>query len=136
MASSARSTGSVPIRVKRSLAILALGLALSLAACGGGDDEAADTGSSSSGGAGAGASTVAIEGFAFKPDSISVPAGTKVTWTNADSAAHTIQAENNLFPTSPNILGATTFEHAYDKAGTYPYKCGIHNYMTGTVVVT
>lgn len=108
-------------------------MAILLAACGGGNDEAAET---SGGGATAGGSTVTIEGFAFKPDTITVSAGTEVVWTNKDDAAHNVKPSGDLFPTSPNIVGDTTFEHTYDKAGSFPYVCGIHNYMTGTVVVT
>jgi len=133
MSSSARRARSVLVSVNRipRLFALAVGLSLSLAACGGGDDG----GGGDAGGA-AGGSTVSIEGFAFKPGSITVPAGTKVTWTNKDSAPHSVQPANNLFPTSPNIEGDTPFEHTYDTAGTFPYVCGIHNYMSGTVVVS
>jgi len=110
------------------------GLALSLAGCGGGDDKA--SGADSGAGAAGGGSEVSIEGFAFKPGSITVAAGTEVTWTNKDGAAHTVQPGNDLFPTSPDIIGDTTFKHTYAEAGTFPYVCGIHNYMTGTVVVS
>jgi plastocyanin len=29
-----------------------------------------------------------------------------------------------------------TFTHRFDTPGTYPYFCGVHNSMTGTVIVT
>jgi len=123
--------------VTRSSVLLALafGLSLSLAACGGGDDEGSAAGTGSDSGS-ATSGDVKIEAFAFKPGTVTVPAGTTVTWSNADSAAHTVKPNGNLFPESPNILGETTFDHTYDAAGSFPYVCGIHNYMTGTVVVS
>lgn len=104
-----------------------LALALSLAACGGGDD---------TGSAGAGDQGVTIDGFTFKPSTITIPAGTTVIWTNKDGFAHTVKPTDDLFPASPDIDAATPFRHTYDTAGSYPYICGIHNSMTGTVVVT
>ncbi len=123
--------GSVLTGVKRFLAFLALTIVGALCfACGGG--EKAD----SAGGAAATTSVVNIEGFAFKPESVDVVAGSTVSWANKDSAPHRIQPADALFPTSPNIEGDSTFEHTYEATGTFPYVCGIHNYMTGTVVVS
>ncbi|MDQ2725303.1 MAG: plastocyanin/azurin family copper-binding protein [Actinomycetota bacterium] len=32
--------------------------------------------------------------------------------------------------------GQSKYSHTFTAAGTYPYICGIHNYMTGTIKVT
>ncbi len=112
-----------------TLTAAALVLTLLLAACGGGGDDAAPVGAGSG-------DQVTIEGFTFKPASITVPAGTTVTWTNKDGFAHTVKPTDDLFPASPDIEDASPFQHRYDTAGNYPYICGIHNSMTGTVVVT
>ena len=43
------------------------------------------------------ATTVEIANFAFGPASITVPVGTTVAWTNADSAPHTATAVDGAF---------------------------------------
>ncbi len=85
---------------------------------------------------------VTIQGFAFNPASVTVPKGTTVTWTNQDSAPHTIVNDatstivlGKLF--SSNSLGmGQTFSFTFNDAGTYAYHCGIHPSMKGTVTVT
>lgn len=111
------------------LAVLLLGLT---AACGGGGDggKGATTSTSAPGG-----NSVDIQDFQFKPSSLTVAAGSTVTWTNRDSFAHSVKPEGAAFPTSPDIGPAKTFQHTFEKAGTFKYICGIHNSMTGTVVV-
>jgi plastocyanin len=92
---------------------------------------------SSSGGSGAAkTAAITIESFQFKPNPLTVKPGTKVTWTNQD-ALHSIKDQSDLHtPESPQLAKGDTFSITYEKAGTYPYICGIHNYMAGSVVVT
>ncbi|MBW3548634.1 MAG: cupredoxin domain-containing protein, partial [Actinobacteria bacterium] len=59
-----------------------------------------------------------------------------VTWTNQDSAAHTVKDSGDLFPESDELAQGDTFEFTYDTPGEYPYICGIHEYMKGTVTVS
>lgn len=77
---------------------------------------------------------VRIEGFAFAPARIEVAAGTEVTWTNADPAAHTVTARDGAFD-SGSLDEGQDFTQAFDAAGTYRYLCSIHPTMKGTVVV-
>ncbi len=114
------------------LPVVLLAAGLTLGACGG-DDE--DAGPASPGGDGA-AGEVTIDNFTFMPESIEVTAGTAVTWTNKDSAAHSIEDEGELFPESEEIPQGEEFSFTYDTPGEYPYICGIHPYMTATVTVT
>ncbi|CAN5128002.1 hypothetical protein BH24ACT1_BH24ACT1_04340 [soil metagenome] len=109
---------------------------LTLGACGGGGDDAGsgDAGADDPGAAAAGA--VVIDRFTFMPEAIEVAAGTTVTWTNQDSAAHTVEDGGSLFPESENLTEGDEFSFTYDAPGEYPYICGIHTYMTGTVTVT
>jgi plastocyanin len=111
--------------------VILLASILTLAACGGGGD---DTGSAGDGAAAAGAGEVIIEGFTFVPETIEVPTGTAVTWTNKDSAAHTV-VEEGLFE-SEELDQGETFSFTFDTPGEYSYICGIHPYMTATVTVT
>ena len=79
-------------------------------------------------------SAVSITDFAFQPAAITVAVGTTVTWTNNDSASHTITADDGSF-TSDTLATGATFSHTFDTAGTVTYHCSIHPSMTGTVTV-
>jgi plastocyanin len=77
---------------------------------------------------------VSISGFSFKPASLEVSVGTIVVWTNQDSAAHTVSADDSSFESGTMATGGT-FSHTFTKAGTYPYYCAFHPSMRATVVV-
>jgi len=84
----------------------------------------------------AGANSVNIQNLAFSPSSITVSAGTTVTWTNNDSVTHTVTSTGGPVSfSSGEIPAGQTWQHTFDNAGTYTYMCSIHTYMTGTVVV-
>ncbi|CAN5774638.1 cupredoxin family copper-binding protein [soil metagenome] len=106
---------------------------LTLGACGGGGNDA-ESGGEDSGPPAAG--EVVIERFSFMPEDGEGPAGTTGTWTNQDSAAHSVEDEGGLFPESEGIPQGEEFSFTYDTPGEYPYICGIHPYMTATVTVT
>jgi plastocyanin len=78
---------------------------------------------------------VSIDGFAFAPVTLTVPAGTTVTWTNRDEEPHTVAASDGSFH-SPGMGTGATFTHTFSTAGTFEYVCSIHPMMHGTVVVT
>ena len=77
---------------------------------------------------------VDISGFAFVPQTLSVPPGTTVTWTNNDSSSHTIASNDNLFQ-SGNLAKGATFSHTFGQKGTFNYHCSIHPTMTGKIIV-
>lgn len=85
--------------------------------------------------AGSSAAAVNIKSFAFDPASITVKVGTSITWTNEDSAPHTITGDKGEWD-SGQIGQGQTYTHKFDQAGTYAYHCAVHPKMTGTVVVT
>ncbi len=102
----------------------------------GGDDEGGDENApQGSGDAAAGASAVDISGFAFNPGNIEIAAGTEVTWTNNDSSAHTVTADDGSFDSGKLDEGGT-FSFTFDTPGTYTYHCDFHPNMTATIVVT
>jgi plastocyanin len=81
--------------------------------------------------------TVTIQNFAFVPQALTVKTGTKVTWTNNDSAPHTVTSTDG-----PSTGAATTaqfdsgqmasgdsYSFTFTKAGTYYYECTIHASM-------
>lgn len=82
--------------------------------------------------AGAGGSGIAvtISGFALGPASTTVRVGDMVTWTNLDSAAHTVTALDGSFDSGPLAPGAG-FGFTFQKAGTFIYRCTMHPYDYG-----
>jgi plastocyanin len=78
---------------------------------------------------------VNIEGFAFVPATLTVSAGTTVTWTNHDEEPHTVAASDGSFH-SPGMGTGATFSHIFPTPGKFDYVCSIHPMMHGTVVVT
>src|SRR5687768_9673483 len=71
----------------------------------------------------AGPNEILAHQFTWTPESILVKAGTKVTWKNADAAAHKVQsgkpdASSTEF-TGPLDSKDKTFDHTFAKAGTY-----------------
>ena len=86
------------------------------------------------GSGGPGVNEVFIQGMAFVPATITVTAGTTITWTNKDAIAHTVTSDTNLFD-SGSLSPGKSFTFTFATAGTYPYHCTIHPTMTATVSV-
>jgi plastocyanin len=87
----------------------------------------------------AGPDAVTIANFAFGPKTLTVKAGSTVTWKNTDQFAHWVKSTAGdpgvAFDLGSQATGQTV-SHRFTAAGTYHYYCNIHNYMTGTIVVT
>jgi plastocyanin len=77
---------------------------------------------------------VKIDNFVFGPQTITVPVGATVTWTNSDDIPHTAVSTDGVFK-SKVMDTDEKFTYTFTKAGTYPYYCTIHPKMTGKVVV-
>ncbi len=96
-----------------------------------------NTRTGSSGSTGSGNSVSAYYPF-FTPSTLTVSAGTTVTWTNTDySLTHRVYstAMTPVFD-SGNITPGQSFSFTFTTAGTFPYECLIHTNMTGTITVT
>jgi plastocyanin len=78
--------------------------------------------------------TVSIANFSFSPSSLMVTKGTTVTWTNNDSAPHTVTADDGSF-TSGTLNQGDTYSYTFDAAGTINYHCSIHPMMKASVMV-
>lgn len=76
---------------------------------------------------------VEIKGFAFNPATLTIQKGTTVTWTNKDSAPHTVTGD--AFG-SETLSQGQAFVHTFNEAGTFEYSCHIHPSMRGKVIVT
>jgi plastocyanin len=81
--------------------------------------------------------TIIIKDMAFTPDTITVKAGSIVRWVNKDSITHSVvfSKESKINPSGVLRNGEGFSVRFYD-AGTFPYNCGLHPEMTGTVIVT
>ena len=99
---------------------------------------AASTGSTPSGHAMASGATktVAIKGYAYAPASLTINVGDTVTWTNEDTAPHTVTVSSGPVKfSSGNLAKGQSFSYTFTKAGTYDYYCAVHPDMVGKVVV-
>ncbi len=83
-----------------------------------------------------GVTQVDIQNFAFQPANIQVQPGTTVTWTNRDTAPHTVAFSNGSGMQGSAVLRqGDTFSYTFKTAGTFQYYCSVHPYMVGTVTV-
>jgi amicyanin len=82
------------------------------------------------------AQQIKIDNFTFEPPTLTIAAGTKVTWVNRDDVPHT--ATSTAKPKSFDSGTLDTdqqFSHVFTKPGTYDYFCAVHPKMTGRIVV-
>ncbi len=87
-------------------------------------------------------SDVTVVDFAFQPTSLTVPAGTTVTWTWGPAAT-----VHNVTPVAPatqpgasgNHAAPHTYQFTFDTPGTYNYYCTLHGSptsgMRGVIIV-
>ncbi|MGA9118188.1 MAG: plastocyanin/azurin family copper-binding protein [Bacteroidota bacterium] len=79
---------------------------------------------------------VTMSGMAFSPATITVTAGTTVTWKNTDGIAHTSTSDTGVWDTG-NMAAGNVTTTTFNTPGTFPYHCIYHASMgmRGTVVV-
>ena len=80
--------------------------------------------------------TDTIVGFAFSPSNLQVKVGTTVTWTNQDSAPHTVTFNDTSLRSSGIMRQGETYQYTFTKTGTFTYYCAVHPYMKAQVIVT
>jgi plastocyanin len=76
----------------------------------------------------------AIDEFAFKPDTLTVPIGTTVVWENKDDIPHTVVAVDKTFH-SPALDTDDKFSFTFNNAGSFEYFCSLHPNMKARVIV-
>jgi plastocyanin len=129
----------------RFLAALFACVVLGLAAlgCGGDDDEGGGGGSAktseqkqpASGGGGGKVTDVSMKDIEFKPKTVNVTTGGEVKWTNDDGVGHDVTASGFKSGSAGGLSKGDSFEHRFDSAGTFKYRCTVHSGMEGSVVV-
>ncbi len=90
-----------------------------------------------------GAASVSIKNFDFTPEVVTITTGGAVRWVNADVATHQIttgvveadrpRPDGRI--SSRLLVRGDDFTAAFPAPGAYPYYCGVHPFMRGTVVV-
>jgi len=66
--------------------------------------------------------------------SLTVKAGSTVTWKNLDGEPHTVVEDAGLFRSSA-LDQNDSYAFKFDKPGVYKIFCGIHPYMKQTITV-
>jgi plastocyanin len=97
--------------------------------------ESAPAGNETAGNETAGGEAIEIQDFQFSPDTLTVPVGTTVTWTNGGEAPHTVTADEGAFD-SGKLDPGNDFSFTFEEAGEFTYHCDIHQRMKATIVVT
>jgi len=76
----------------------------------------------------------------FIPSSLTINVGDTISWSNDDTAAHTVTSGNPTggpdgnFDSSLLMVGKT-FDVTFDNSGSYDYFCMVHPWMVGEVQV-
>lgn len=78
---------------------------------------------------------VGIDNFTFSPQVLTVPAGTRVVWTNRDDIPHLVAATPPEAMRSPPLDTGDHYGFLFTTRGTFRYFCPLHPMMTGTIVV-
>jgi plastocyanin len=80
------------------------------------------------------ANAVVIKNFMFSPMSLTIKAGSTVTWKNLDDEPHSVVDDAGVLHSSA-LDRNDTYSFKFDKPGVYKIFCGIHPYMKATITV-
>lgn len=77
---------------------------------------------------------VEIRGMKFTPATLTIAAGTKVTWINQDTTPHTVTDKDRAFR-SAALDNNESYSFTFSRPGDFTYYCTIHPMMVGRIVV-
>jgi plastocyanin len=132
----------------RALAVLST--VLVLGACGGGGATTAPTVAAPSATAaaavteapkvctdpGAGAATVVAASVGGNEwGAVTAKVDDVITWTNSDGVPHRVELDDGSCKMAGNIAGGGTKSLVFTQAGTFPFHCGVHAGMKGTITI-
>ena len=78
---------------------------------------------------------VSIIDFAYAPSTLTVAVGTTVAWQNNGRIEHTTTASPSVVWDSGLMVPGERFMFTFGTPGTYTYRCDLHPFMVGSVVV-
>src|SRR4051812_41987820 len=81
------------------------------------------------------AATIVMDGTTFRPETLTVKAGTTVTWINTDPFPHNVSSSRGGFR-SGDLDADGRWQFRAAPTGTFPYVCTLHPGMKGTLIVT
>jgi len=80
---------------------------------------------------------VIIKKFEFIPQQITIKRGQTINWLNQEKRQYHSVWFEALGEEEPDyIFPDENYEREFKESGTFPYRCGPHPRMTGTVIVT
>jgi len=79
---------------------------------------------------------VEIKDYSYSPADLTLHVGDTGTWTNHDSAPHTVTSSDGGPLDSPTLHTGDSWSFTFTQPGTYAYYCAIHPDMVGKVTVT
>ncbi len=126
--------------------LVALSALVFLAACGGGSTSTGGTTSTPAATPTQAGNTQTVMiitnssgSFAFSPASLTIKAGTTVTWKNTTAASHTVTSDDGKSfdsgASNPIIAQTGMFSFTFTTPGTFAYHCAIHPTMKATIIV-
>lgn len=80
-----------------------------------------------------------IKGFLFRPETVTIAAGTAVEWTNLDDIRHSVTSgvpdePSGVFD-SDFFVQNEQFSYTFEEPGEYPFFCKRHPHMQATIIV-
>lgn len=79
---------------------------------------------------------VSMDKNLFTPQVLKIKLGTTVEWVNDEKrTSHSVFFEKEGLAESDRLFPGESWKRSFDKPGTYPYRCGPHPEMVGTVEV-
>ncbi len=80
--------------------------------------------------------SIEILKYKFIPQEMTIKAGETIRWTNKEKRQyHSVWFEQSGEPEPDYFFPDEHFELTFDKPGIYPYRCGPHPEMMGSITV-
>lgn len=67
---------------------------------------------------------------------VNAKVGDVITWTNGDGVPHRVALDDGSCGMSENIPGGGSKSLVFSVAGTFPFHCGVHQTMKGTITIS
>ena len=78
---------------------------------------------------------VDISSKGFSPSKVTIAFGDTVTWTNKDTVAHQVVADQAKFTSSPLLPAGQSYSFTFTKSGAFTYHDSVNTKRKGTVTV-